>query len=144
MKKLIVTDQIEIKASSERVWEVLTKTEYYKQWDDLPEHFQSERLEMGSIIEWEGYSKMTVTEYVPKKRFKMALFLPKVSLDPAEYDVSYLFLIKEEKENTLLSFKIGDFSPLPDGESYYEASIEFVETAKNKIKALAEEGFKNK
>jgi hypothetical protein len=39
----------------------------------------------------------------------------------------------------LLTIKIGDFAKLPDGEKYYETSVEFANTAIQKIKELAEQ-----
>ena len=137
--KAIVKDQIEIDAPIATVWKVLTRTEYYRQWDELPEDFSAEVLSKDDIIEWEGYSKMTVTECKENDVLKLDLYLPRVDMDPSEYDVSYAFYLSEKDGKTQLNFIIGDFSPLPDAQSYYDATIEFVNTAKNKIKALAEE-----
>lgn len=60
-------------------------------------------------------------------------------MDPSEYDVSYVFYLSEQDDKTQLNLVIGDFSPLPDAQSYYDATIEFANTAKSKIKSLAEE-----
>lgn len=138
-QKLIATDQIEIEAPLEKVWQVLTHTKYIKQWDDLPEGFDEASLKKGSIIEWEGYSKMTVVEYDPKRCLKLSLYLPKVKLKPADYDVSYTYKLSTEDDLTILDIEIGDFSPLPEAQVYYETSVEFAETAAEKIKELAEE-----
>jgi uncharacterized protein YndB with AHSA1/START domain len=138
-QNLIVKDLVEINAPVKQVWDVLTKTEFYKQWDDIPEGFSDDRLELGSVIEWEGYSKLTVTEYEPYKKFRLSLFLPRVNLKPTDYDVSYTYLLTEYDAKTVLTIEIGDFSTLPDADSYYEASSEFLEKAKEKIKELAEQ-----
>jgi uncharacterized protein YndB with AHSA1/START domain len=138
MTKQFIIDQVEINAPAEKVWEVLTKTEYYKQWDELPEDFTAESLEPGSVIEWEGYSIMTVTKFEINAELKFSLSLPKEALKPGEYDVSYRYTLTNSGNKTILSFEIGDFSPLSDPQKYYDATIEFVETAKMKIKNLAE------
>ena len=138
-EKLIVKDQIEIKASKEKVWEVLTNPDFIKQWDDLPENYPGGHLKLGSVIEWDGYSKMTVTEFDKTNKLKMNLYLPKVELEPTEYDTNYIYTLTEKSENTFLSFEIGDYSKLPKGKDYYEASLEWVQTAKQKIKDLSEQ-----
>ncbi|MEH6680808.1 MAG: SRPBCC domain-containing protein [Sediminicola sp.] len=139
-KELVVRDQIKINATPERVWEVLTKTEYYRQWDDVPEDFTGDSLQLDSVMEWKGYSKLTVVEYEPNKTLKLSLFLPKVA-DSISYDISYTYTIRScDEDKTLLGIQIGDFSPLPNAEDYYEASLEFFETAKDQIKTLAEKG----
>jgi uncharacterized protein YndB with AHSA1/START domain len=137
-KKAIVKDQIEINASKEKIWEVLTNPDFIRLWDDMPENYSSGHLRIGSIIEWKGYSKMTVTEFNRPSKLKMNLYLPKVELAPSAYDVNYTYYLNEENGKTILRFEIGDYSSLPKSKDYYEASLEWVETAKQKIKELAE------
>ncbi|MCE7057703.1 SRPBCC domain-containing protein [Algoriphagus sp. AGSA1] len=139
MENAIVKDQIEINAPIEKVWDVLTKAEYYRQWDDLPESFAGEELVKGDVLEWEGFSRMTVVECKKHEELKMKLFLPKVNLDPSKYDITYSYYLSGQGDKTQLNFSIGDFSPLPDAKSYYDATIGFLNTAKEKIKTLAEE-----
>ncbi|MEX0662961.1 MAG: hypothetical protein WEA58_02085 [Balneolaceae bacterium] len=136
--EMIVRDQIEIKASKEKVWRVLTETKFYKQWDDLPEDFSEDRLKLGSVIDWGEYSKITVRTFKPTEHLDMKLYLPKVDLSENDYDVSYSFSLTSKNDHTILSIEIGDFSPLPNANDYYEASVEFAETAKQKIKELSE------
>lgn len=136
--KLIVTDQIEINASRERIWDVLTETKYYKQWDDLPENFTDEKLNLGSVIDWGEYSKLTVRTFKPAEHLELKLVLPKVELSENDYDVSYSFALTSKNDNSFLTIKIGDFSPLPNANDYYKASIEFAKAAKQKIKDLSE------
>jgi hypothetical protein len=142
--KYIVEDKIEINASLSNVWIVLTKTEYYKQWDDLPENFTDETLELGKIINWEGYSKLTVIEYEVNKIFSLSLFLPKLNMKPGEYNIAYKFILTDIGKNVRLDIKIGDFTNIPNGKEYYDASIDFANKAKIKIKELAEQINKNK
>ncbi|MDR8393900.1 hypothetical protein NC796_22290 [Aliifodinibius sp. S!AR15-10] len=137
-KELIVRDRIKINSTVENVWEVLTKSKYYKQWDDLPENFSEDSLRLGSIIEWEGYSRMKVTKFEVYKHLEMELYLPKVELDSTDYDISYVYSLTPLNRNTLLTIEIGDFSPLPKGKDYFDATIEFVQSSKQKIKDLSE------
>ncbi|HEY5825371.1 MAG TPA: SRPBCC domain-containing protein [Cyclobacteriaceae bacterium] len=138
MKSVIVKDQIEINASREEVWEVLTNPDFIKQWDELPENYSGEPLKLNSVIEWEGYSRLIVTEFVPASKLKLSMFLPRVALDASKYDVSYQYSLSGEDSSAVLAFEIGDFSTLPNAQDYYDASLTFVQTAKEKIKELAE------
>ncbi len=139
MKELVVKEQIEITASKGKVWEVLTNPVYIKQWDDIPENYSGERLQLNSVLEWEGYSKLTVTALVNCQFLKLSMYLPKAGVDPTQYDVSYQYTLTENNGKTKLTIEIGDFSPLPTAIGYYEASLEWAETAKQKIKALSEQ-----
>lgn len=136
--KFIITDQIEIDAPAEKVWQVLTKAEYYRQWDDLPVDFTAKELKLGDSIEWEGYSRLTVTDWEVNKKLRMSLFLPRLDMNPNAYDVTYAYYLDDREDGTRLTIEIGDFSPLPDAQSYVDNTLEFVEVAKGKIKALAE------
>lgn len=68
--KTIVKDQIEINAPIAKVWEVLTQTEYYRQWDELPD-FSAEVLSKGDVVGWAGYSRMTVAECKENEALKL-------------------------------------------------------------------------
>jgi uncharacterized protein YndB with AHSA1/START domain len=139
MQSVIVKDKIEINAAKEKVWEVLTNPDFIKQWDELPENYSSGQLKMGSVIEWEGYSRLIVTEFEEASKLKLSMFLPRVTLDASMYDVSYQYTLSGDKNSTVVHFEIGDFSTLPNAQDYYDASLTFVQTAKGKIKELAEQ-----
>jgi len=134
----IVSHSIIIHAPADKVWEVLSKTKYIRQWDEVPEDFEEETVALGSVIEWTGYSKMTVTVFEPPHLLKFGLYLPKVALAPEAYDVSYAYELKAGQGETILLITIGDFSPLPKAEEYHQASAEFAETSARKIKELSE------
>ena len=85
-QKLIVTDQIKIAAPAEKVWEILTNPFYMRQWEEMPENFGEAHLQPGSTIEWEGFSRLTVTDFEPCKKLVLDVYLPTVELDPAAYD----------------------------------------------------------
>lgn len=136
-ESLIVKDQIEINASKEKVWEVLINPNFIKQWDDIPENYTGGHLKLNSVIEWEGYSKLTIVEFDSFNKLTMKMFLPKVNLDESEYDVSYKFILSGDS-STVLKFEIGDFSFLPNSQDYFESTKEWIITARKKIKELAE------
>lgn len=135
---LLVKKTISIKAPPSKVWEVLTRPEFIKQWDELPDDFGNAPLSKGSVINWEGYSKLTVTGFEPGKLLKMKLYAEKWEKPEAAYDVAYTFAIDEKEGHTSLLLSIGDFAVLPNGQPYYEASLEFADTATKKIKELSE------
>lgn len=139
-KNLIVKDQVEIHASKSRVWEILTNPEFIKEWDDIPENYSGGNIGPGSVIEWEGYSRLTATEFDAPNVLKLNMYLPKVELDPKQYDVNYQYKLTEQDSGTILDIEIGDFSPLPKAKEYYDASQEWIQTAKQKIKELSENG----
>ena len=53
-KSLIVKDEVLIRATTSRVWEVLVKPKYVAQWDELPENYPSEDMTKGSKVVWEN------------------------------------------------------------------------------------------
>ncbi|TGL63476.1 SRPBCC family protein [Leptospira sarikeiensis] len=137
-EELIVRKEIEIAAKPSEVWKVLTKSEFIKQWDELPEDFLTEFISLGTVIEWEGFSKLTVTGFDPENFLKFSLYLPQVELDPSQYDIFYSYTLRSQNSKTIMIVEIGDFSPIPNGEDYYEASLEFAEEGGAKIKKLSE------
>jgi uncharacterized protein YndB with AHSA1/START domain len=135
---LVVRSEIVIEAPLSKVWEVLIAPKYIRQWDDLPSDFEDYYLEYGRTIEWSGTSKLTVTICEPNEVLKMSLNVSKWEQPPAAYDIAYTYRLVNDGTDTVLSVEIGDFSVLPDGEDYYNASVEFAATAMEKIKNLSE------
>ncbi len=135
---LIVSNSILIDTLPERVWEVLITPQFIKQWDALPVHFGEENLHHGTVIEWPGYSRLSVVICEPFKTLKLSLYDPGWKEPPSQYDIAYTYHLTEENSQTLLNITIGDFSALPDGEKYYEESLAFANAATLKIKELAE------
>lgn len=142
-KSLIVNNNIRIDAPVARVWEVLTKPEYIRQWDSLPEDFGDYEIHPATVIEWPGYSKMQVVEFELNKTLKYSLFVPAWK-DEEITNVGYTYnLSVDENGYTWLGIEIGDFAILTEGDKYYEESITFGETASQKIKQLSEAGYHN-
>lgn len=133
-----VRNKIRINAPREKVWQVLSRVEYIKQWDDVPDSFGGEALYPGAVLEWEGHAKLTVTVFREPEEMRMRLFLPKVDLAPEKYEVYYTYRLEDAGGETLLELEVGDFAGLPDAQDYCDASLEFVTDGGQKIKELAE------
>lgn len=137
-KSLIVKNNIRIDAPVNRVWEVLTKPEYIRQWDELPEDFGDYEIHPATVIEWPGYSKLSVVELELNRKLRYALYVPAWNNESIN-SIGYTYAITvDDNGYTWLGIEIGDFAILSEGNKYYDASITFGETASHKIKALAE------
>lgn len=137
-KSLIVKKSIRINATVKRVWEVLTKAHYIRQWDELPEDFGDFEISPATIIEWPGYAKMQVIEFRLNEHLRYSLQVPAWK-DENVTNVGYTFSISSDDEgHTQLTIEVGDFALVTEGQKYYDSSIDFGETASQKIKKLAE------
>ncbi|MCL4262827.1 MAG: SRPBCC domain-containing protein [Anaerolineae bacterium] len=142
VQNLIVKETIEISAPITKVWEVLVTPRYIKEWDDVPEGFADDRLRMGTVLEWPGHARLTVVTFEPYQHLSLVLVAASWQ-PPIPDDIAYTFNLAEsegpESEGqTILTVTVGDFGRLPDGQDYYDASVEFAQTAVPKIKELAE------
>ena len=142
-KKLLVERSISIKAPAARVWEVLVNPVYIRLWDDLPPDYPADEwLHPKTTITWimpgEKFTRLTVTIHQEPRRLQLTLFDSTWSTPPLE-NIAYTYNLSGQNGTTELFISIGDFSSLPDGEKYYEASLEFVAKATEKIKELAEQ-----
>ncbi|WP_216824890.1 hypothetical protein [Bacillus sp. V59.32b] len=117
------------------------KPPFIKQWDDLPEDYDyNVDLNIGSEILWgldDGqYTKLTVITWEPQSLLRISLYNSRWERPLAPEDIAYTYSLSGNDGNILLSIEIGDFGKLPDGEKYFEASVEFAEEALQKNKAL--------
>ncbi|QEE49989.1 SRPBCC domain-containing protein [Flavobacterium alkalisoli] len=136
-KSLIVKNNIRIDAPLERVWEVLTKPKYIRQWDQLPEDFGDFEIHPATVIEWPGYSKLSVVEFVPNQMLRYELYVP--TWEERVTNIGYTYtLTVDNEDHTWLGVEIGDFAILADGDKYFDTSVDFEKTASQKIKELAE------
>ena len=137
-KSLIVKNNIRINAPVSRVWEVLIKPEYIRQWDELPEDFGDYEIHPATVIEWPGYSKLSVIELELNKKLRYALYVPAWD-DESINTVGYTYTLTVDHDgHTWLGIEIGDFAILTEGAKYYDSSVNFGATASHKIKELAE------
>jgi len=137
-KSLIVKHSTRIDAPLNRVWEVLTKPQYIRQWDDLPEDFGDYEISPSTIIEWPGYSKLSVVEFELNKKLRYSLYVPAWN-DESITNIGYTYTLSvDDNGYTWLTVEIGDFAILNEGDKYYDESFTFGQTASQKIKELAE------
>lgn len=141
-QKLIVEDSVVIKATPNKIWEVLTKPKYVSQWDELPEDYPTDDMTEGSEVVWElpngGKSITTIIKAIEFKELKIALNVTTWEIKPPFGEISYHYQLEEIGDQTELKIVIGDFSLIKDGQMYYDASVEFASKSKQTIKELAE------
>ncbi|WP_294821327.1 hypothetical protein [uncultured Flavobacterium sp.] len=137
-KSLVVKNNIRIDAPVTRVWEVLTKPGYIRQWDELPEDFGDYDIHPATVIEWPGYSKMSVVEFELNKKLRYSLYVPAWN-DESISQVGYTYSLSVDDDGyTWLGIEIGDFALVTESGKHYDDSIAFGQTASQKIKELAE------
>lgn len=141
-KQLIVTEELLINASSERVWEILTLPKYVAQWDKLPEDYPEEPMQEGSKVIWDlpngEQSITTIIKAEKEKELIIDLHGTGWKIKPEQGEVAYRYLLEDTGSSTKLFIEIGDFSLLEQGEKYYEASVDFAKESSKVIKSLAE------
>lgn len=136
---LIVKNYIQIDATPEKVWDVLTDPRYIRQWDELPEDFGDDAINASTEIDFVGYSKMKVSSFEPGKVVRYALHISDYTLQ-AIPDATYSYEVNvDENGKTWLKIKIGNFSVLFEDGKLYDESVTFGKTASQKIKELAEQ-----
>jgi uncharacterized protein YndB with AHSA1/START domain len=142
MGPLTVENSVEINAPAAKVWEVLVQPGFIRQWDEVPEVYGDDPLNMGSEMTWESEGgktvKLVVIEYEPLELLQLSLSNSSWTVHPRPGDITYTYTLTETDGSTQLLMQVGDFSILPDGQDYYDASLEFVNEAGMKIKQLAE------
>ncbi len=136
-KSLIVKNNIRIDAPVGKVWEILTRPEYIRQWSYLPEDFGDYEIHSATIIERPGISVMRVTEFDENKLLRYSLYMSDWNNEAV--NVGYVYTLSVDDDgHTWLGVEIGDFAIITEGDQYYDESVIFGETASHKIKELAE------
>lgn len=124
---MIIKEEVQFKASAEKVWDLVINPEMTKQY-----MFGCEVLSdwtIGSEVLWKGktengeqviYVKGTVLEYQEKKIVASTTFDPNIGMEdiPANH-VRLCFEINENDRGTLLTITQGDFTGAEDGEKRY-------------------------
>lgn len=128
---------IEIAATPERVWDVLTLTRYIRECDDVPAEYTAERIVHDAAFMWPGHATVTYTVVEAPTRLYGALRADVWTRAP-EGPVGYDFVVTPTGGGSRLSIHVGDFAHVPDGASFLKASEEFVVAAAAAIKRLAE------
>ena len=141
---IIFEQYIEINASPETVWEVLTKPEFTRQYmfgcDAISDWKE------GSPLIWKGakdgkvYVKGSIVKIVPGKLLGFTSFDPN---DPTHKDIpsnytTVTYTLTPEDGKTMATVTDGDFSKIEDGETRYNRTIESWNYVLPQIKRLAE------
>lgn len=147
MQNLTSHESIDIKASPERVWEVLTKLSYMKQWSELSITFAGEQeLHKGAKVLWidddgEAYATGAITDFEPHTKLRVSPKFSSWDEPVSPDDIASVFTLHKQDDGTHLEFSYGDFAKVPDGESLWQSyvdSITPVNKELEKIKVLAE------
>ena len=120
----------------------LVKPGFIRQWDEVPEGYGDDPLNMGSEMAWESEGgkivKLVVIEYEPMELLQLSLSNSSWAVQPAPGEITYTYTLTETGGSTQLLIQVGDFSILLNGQDYYDASLEFANDAAIKIKQLAD------
>lgn len=137
-KSLIVKNNVRINAPVSRVWEILTKPQHIRQWNELPEDFGDYEVHPATIIEYPGFSKLSVVEFELNKNLSYSLFVSAWKEQNVS-NIGYTYSLSvDDNGYTWLGIEIGDFAVLTEGQKYYDESFSFGQTASQKIKEIAE------
>ena len=135
---LVVKHSIRIEAPATRVWEVLTKPFYVRQWQQLPEDFGDYDIHPATILNFEGRRSMSVVDFHINKNLHYNLYVPEWEEQGVQH-VGYNYTLTVDGEGyTWLGIEIGDFALLTESDKFYDESTSFGQTASQKIKELAE------
>jgi len=142
--ELTVRQNLLINAPVARVWDVLVQPRYINQWNELPGDFNyGAPLQLGTEILWVHPSgnrtTLTVISFRQGKELRLSLNNSHWTIAPRPDEVAYTYTLSEQGGATGLAITIGDFSRIPGGDKFYEASLEFAREGGKKIKALAEQ-----
>lgn len=129
MKELIIKNSIEINASIEKVWNVLTNPEMTKIY-----MFGCKIVtdwKTGSELLWKGsyegkemvFVKGFIIDILPPKKLIYSTIDPNSSIeDRIENYLNVTYELKEEKGKTTLIVSQGDYSKVENGEKRYKDS----------------------
>lgn len=145
MAPLIITKSILINAPAFKVWRVLTKPEFTKEYM-FGSEVHSDWLE-GSAVEWKGadglidsmYVKGKVLKVDPEKHVEYSTFdtqggLPDI---PANY-LKVTYNLQPKKTQTLLTVIQGNFAEVAEGPDRFDEAVEGWEATLPEIKRIAE------
>lgn len=136
---LVVKHSIRINATPKRVWDILTKPQYVRQWQQLPEDFGDYDIHPATILNFAGQRRMDVVTYEINKNLRYNLFVPEWQQQGVQH-VGYDYTLAADSDGyTWLGIEIGDFALLTERDTFFDESTAFGQTASQKIKELAEQ-----
>jgi uncharacterized protein YndB with AHSA1/START domain len=148
MSKLFVDRSIEINASAQRVWDVLTLPQYTVEWASEfsgggPKvHIESE-WNIGSAVLWKDdkglvIAKGIVTALEAHALLRFTVFDMEAARPSVSPEGGIAYKLTERGGKTRFWVSQGDFSGTTDGARYRDLSAEVWERALAKVKWLAE------
>jgi uncharacterized protein YndB with AHSA1/START domain len=148
MSKLFVDKSIEIHASAQRVWDVLTVREQTAGWASEfsgggPALFIESDWAVGSPVLWKDKKghvivEGNVTASEPHALLRFTVFDVRGPRPPASPEDGITYKLTERDGKTVLWISQGDFSTMTDGATFQALSSEIWDRALAKIKWLAE------
>lgn len=139
------SQSIHIQATPSTIWTILIRPHHIIQWEDIPADWSDMTdLKLGSTITWRddtgtAFVIATVSSYTPETYLEIA---PRevawADLPISAEDFHYSYTLHPEADGTRLTFHMGDFSKIPDGQTHYQAASTGENTELLKIKTLAE------
>ncbi|MFK9091018.1 SRPBCC domain-containing protein [Bacillus salipaludis] len=150
MSKLFVDKTIEINALASKVWDVLTISEYNRQWalefsSGGPQFHLESTWELGSPVLWKGQDgtvivEGNVTAVEQNKLLRFTVFdVRSPERPPVTEEDGITFKMSEDNRKTTLHILQGDFSVMTDGKKYRDASAEIWDKVLPRVKEMAEQ-----
>ena|SRR5688572_12000195 len=148
MKELTSHESIDIQAPPVRVWEILTKLSYMKQWSQLKVTFAGEEeLHKDAKIHWvddngDIYCEGTVTDFEPQKKLRVSPQFTAWKQPVSPKVIASTFTLQKDGNKTHLKFSYGDFAKVPDGAQLWEMYLDSIDPTNKElaeIKRLAED-----
>lgn len=146
IKSLYVQQSIDIKASPQTVWQVLTDSELSRQWIAAwwPEVTLKSDWERGSSVIWEmpggavgAEGEVTLLKKDPDP-MSILEFTFRVNYQGAVKQEKVKYFISREKDHTKLTVIVGNFGDTPEHEQCYPGAEEAWKRSLPKIRELAE------
>ncbi len=145
-QKLFIEESIEINASTDKIWDALTRTESTRAWANNFVGAGGEIVsdwKLGRSVLWKDNEgsvivEGNVTAAEPYKLLRFTVF-DVLSQRPAVTDedgITYQLTAMSDK--THLQVRQGDFSAMPDGTKYREMSTDIWKRVLPAVKAVAE------
>ena len=148
MSKLFVDKSIEVSASSQRVWDVLTLREYTVEWASEfsaggPRLYIESVWSVGSPVMWKDEKGRlvvdgTVTALERPVLLRFTVFDVRAKPPQVAPEDGITYKLTERGGKTTLWVSQGDFASMPDGERYRDLSAAIWDRALARIKWLAE------
>ncbi|EKE27457.1 MAG: hypothetical protein ACD_3C00205G0010 [uncultured bacterium (gcode 4)] len=145
MWKMFIDKKVEINAPSSKVWDVITKNEYTKEWTSwfgsdvtVVSDWKLDSPVLWKTPDWKVDVEGNVTKVEPWKFLRYTVF----DVGSGRYDVDeddgVTFELSEKEGKTQLHMMHGDFWIMADGKKYYDMTEKSWDIILPKIKELAE------